>query len=68
MGKVTTTKQYEGERPFRCPRCNRLAAVDIQGEFKLIITCNRCHAKLTLEVSEPLPEALAVKSGAFIHQ
>lgn len=68
MGKFTETKAYEGERPFRCPRCNKLAVADIQGEFKLVIVCSRCHAKLTLEVEQPLPAALAMKAGVCVNQ
>lgn len=66
MGKIMTTKQFEGERPFRCPRCNKLVIADIVGEFKLSIVCVRCHAKLTLEVTEPLPATLLLKSGAYV--
>lgn len=68
MGKFTTTKAYEGERPFRCPRCNKLAVTDVQGEFKLVVVCARCHARLTLEVGDALPAALAMKSGVCVNQ
>lgn len=68
MGKFALTREYKGERPFRCPRCNKMAAVDIQGEFRLVIICARCHAKLTLETEEALPPVLAMKSGACINQ
>lgn len=68
MGKYVLTKQFEGERPFRCPRCNKLVAVDVQGEFKLVVVCVRCRARLTLEVGEALPPALAMKSGILVNQ
>ena len=67
MGKYIASKEFEGVRPFKCPRCRRTAAVDVQGICRLVITCARCKAKLTLEICEPLPPELALRAGELLN-
>jgi len=67
MGKFMQTKEYDGHRPFRCPRCHKIALVDVQGACRLIIVCTRCKSRLTLEVNEPLPPELAIRAGELIN-
>lgn len=67
MGKFVNTKEYEGQRPFRCPRCRKTALVDVQGTCRLVIVCSRCKSRLTLETTEPLPPELALRAGDFIN-
>lgn len=67
MGKIIETKAFLGQRPFRCPRCNKVALVDVQGTCRLVLVCSRCKSRVTLETAEPLPAELALRTGEFIN-
>jgi len=66
MGKVNITPEFEGERPFRCSFCNKQLLLDVKGECVIKLHCGRCKTLITLELSRPLPDALAVRAGVLV--
>lgn len=68
MGKIYLTPEIQGERPFRCFKCNKRLVLDVQGEQRLVLWCDRCKTKFTVETSESLPPALSIRAGTLINQ
>lgn len=68
MAKVVPTKAIQGKQPFRCQWCHNHMIVDVQGEFRLQLTCRRCKCLITIESPIPLPPALAIKGGILVKQ
>ena len=67
MADYYETPQMEGEKPFKCYVCNKMLAVDIQGEYTIKLQCPRCKTRITLETKAPLPDTLVMKHGEYAH-
>jgi len=66
MSKVNITNEFQGERPFRCQFCNKQLLLDVKGECVVKLRCHRCKATITMELANPLPDALAVRAGVLV--
>ena len=66
MGKLHITAEFEGDRPFRCQFCNKQLLLDVKGECVVELKCPRCKAVMTIELAQPLPDALAVRAGVLV--
>lgn len=61
------TPEMEGERPFKCYVCGKILVVNLDGEYIIKLSCNRCKTKIVLETRKPVPVILAVKHGELTH-
>ena len=66
MSNYFETPEIKGETPFKCYVCGMMLAVDMEGEYKLVLKCRRCKTKITLETEKALPDTLAVKHGELV--
>ena len=68
MGKIVLTPEIQGERPFRCFKCRKWLKLRVDSEQVLRLWCRRCKTRYTVETTAPLPDALALRSGIYVHQ
>lgn len=66
------TPQALGERPFRCPICNKIVAIFLTGSsFEICIRCSRCKTTMIIACNEEIPavvrllRALQLKEQQF---
>lgn len=56
MSKYFRTPQAMGERPFRCPICNKIVAIFLTGSsYEICMRCNRCKSTIIVACNEEIP-------------
>lgn len=56
MSNYFMTEQAKGNKPFKCPICNKMLIVTLVGStYELILSCSRCKSLVAVTSNVELP-------------